>query len=147
MCATWGPIVIRICDGARTEIEDLQRVELLWQELLEKHAAIGMLLVFTHETPLPTAATQRHGRRVLPRYEDTLVLSVALLGLGFWASAFRVSLDAFVRITRRGTMAIEGTTEAAVERLTGELVGIDPEALLAAYHQLLAELEHERLAS
>lgn len=147
VCATWGAIVIRICDGVRTDVEDLQRVESLWQELLDSHHTIGMLLVFTHDTPLPTAATQRYAKQVLPRYDDALVLSAAILGLGFWASAFRAGLDALMRIARGGTVAIEGSVEAAAERLTRELVGIDPAALLEVVRELLAKLEHERLAS
>ncbi len=147
ICATWGAVVIRICDGGRTELDDLARVELLFDELLETRTAIGMLLVFTHETPLPTTATQRYAINSMSRYGDKLVVAVATLGLGFWASAFRTSLDAVLRLLRGGNMSMEGNVEAASRRLATELIGIDPDALLSAYRGLWAELERQRLAS
>lgn len=147
ICATWGPIVIRICDGARTEIEDLDRVEALFDELLESRSAVGMLLVITHETPLPTTATQRYALNAMSRYGDKLVVAVATLGLGFWASTFRTTLDTILRMLRGANMTIEGNPEAAVARLSGELIGIDPEALLSAYRGLWSALERSRMAS
>jgi hypothetical protein len=136
ICATLGAVVIRICDGNRTELDDLVRVEKLFEELLETHANIALLLVVTHGTPLPDAAVHRYSMEATQGYGDRLVLSVALLGLGFWASTVRATMGAFTRVLRRGNIWLEGSVERAIERLTGELVGIDADALLAAYQEL-----------
>jgi hypothetical protein len=141
ICATWGAVVIRICDGVRTEVDDLVRIQALFDELLESRSAVGMLVVFTHETPLPTTATQRHAINAMSGYGDRLVVAVATLGLGFWASAFRATLDAILRMLRGTHMAIEGTVDAAVARLSSELIGIDPDALASAYQGLWSTLE------
>jgi hypothetical protein len=135
VCATWGPIVIRICDGLRTEIDDLRRVELLFDELLETHTNTGMLLVFTQGTPMPDGATQRYAGNSMNNYGDRMVLSVAMLGLGFWASAVRAAFGTLARIARRH-MWIEGSVEQAVARLCMDLVGPDPDALMAVYREL-----------
>lgn len=142
ICATWGPVVIRICDGVRTEVDDLRRVERLFDELLATHANIAMLLVFTHGTPLPDAAAQRHAKSAMQAYEGRLVLSVALLGLGFWASAMRGSIGTLVRVVSRGDVWLEGSVERAVARLTTDLVGLDPDALASVYQELWDELAH-----
>jgi hypothetical protein len=144
ICATWGAVVIRICDGVRTEIDDLVRVQALFDELLEHHRAIGMLMVFTHETPLPTPATQRHAVSSMRQYNDKLVLSVAMLGLGFWANSFRVALDAIAGMLGHGTISISATAETAAQRLAMELIGIDPDALTVAFRQTWAELDRWR---
>jgi hypothetical protein len=141
ICATWGAMVIRICDGVRTELDDMVRVRALFDELLAQRPAIGMLLVFTHGTPLPTTAVQRYASSSMRELDGKLVLAVAMLGLGFWASSFRATVDAIARMVSGGTMAIEGTVEAAVQRLCAELIGSDPQALLDVYQQLWAELE------
>jgi hypothetical protein len=139
ICATWGAVVIRICDGSRTEIADLERVEALFDELLAHKPAVGMLLVFTHDTPLPSLATQRHAADGLRRLRGRLVLATATVGLGFWATTFRAGLDALFGALGGGVV-VEGRVEAAAERLAGELIGIDPAGLVAVYGQLWAEL-------
>jgi hypothetical protein len=141
ICATWGAVVIRICNGVRTEIDDLMRMEALFDELLETRSAIGMLLVFTHGTPWPTAATQRYAMNSMRVYDGKLVLGVAMMGLGFWANSFRGTLDTITRVVRGGTIAIEGSAEAAAQRLSMELIGLDPEALLGVYRDLWDRLE------
>ena len=139
ICATWGAVVVRICDGNRTEIADLERVDVLFDELLAKHESIGMLLVFTHDTPLPTLPTQRYAARSLERLRGRVLLAIATVGLGFWASTFTSAVDAILRAVD-GKIAIETTAEKAVERLAGELIGIDPVELLRVYRELSAEL-------
>jgi hypothetical protein len=140
ICASLGPIVIRICDGCRTELEDLVRVDQLFDELLEVHANIGMLLVFTHGTPTPDASVQAHARESMRKREDRLVIAVALLGLGFWASAVRAALSTLARVVSHGGISTEGTVEHAVARLTTELVGVDGDQLVRAYTLLWAQL-------
>jgi hypothetical protein len=140
ICVTSGPIVIRICDGARTEVEDLIRLTRLFDELLEVHPDIAMLLVFTHGTLAPDSTTQRHAKDAMRRYQDHLVVGVALLGLGFWASAVRAALSAIVRVVGHGSVSIEGSIEQAISRLTMELVGVDGEEVRRVYELAWAEL-------
>lgn len=128
----------------RTELEDLVRIQALFDELLEVHDNIAMLLVFTHGTPAPDGATQRHAKDSMAAYDKNLVLSIALLGLGFWASTLRRGLGAIVRVVRRSTVFIEGTVEAAIARLTMELVGIDGEQLVRVYAALWDELQRSQ---
>ncbi|KIG12006.1 hypothetical protein DB30_02124 [Enhygromyxa salina] len=139
-CASLGPVVIRICDGVRTEVADLVRQEQLFDELLETHANIAMLVVFTHDTPPPDGAAQRHAKQFMRRYRENVVVAVALLGLGFWASAVRVALSTIVRVVGHGSISIEGTVEQAITRVTMELVGIDAGEIQRAYELLWAEL-------
>jgi hypothetical protein len=139
ICATWGPVVIRICDGVRTETDDLRRVSALFDELLENHAYISMLLVFTHGTPMPDGAAQRYASESMRAYDDRLTLAVAMLGLGFWASAVRSTLATLAHMVRRNIW-IEGSVEQAIARLTSDLVGIDPDALMVEYQKLWDEL-------
>lgn len=146
ICASWGPVVIRICDGVRTEIDDLDRVQGLFEQLLAARPLVGMLLVFTHGTPLPIPTTQRHAANRMRELDGKLVMSVAMLGLGFWATAMRATFDLLIRTVSRGTIAIEGTIETAAMRLSSELIGVDPEALLEVHHRLWSELEQERRA-
>ena len=131
--------MIRVCDGGRTEIADLERVEALFDELLASKPVIGMLLVFTHDTPLPSPATQRHAAAGLLRLRGRVMVATATVGLGFWATSFRAGLDAVFRALGGGVV-VETRVEAAAERLAGELIGIDAEGLVAVYERLWAEL-------
>lgn len=139
ICATWGPVVLRICDGVRTELEDLRRLDLLFDELLATRADIAMLLVYTHGTPMPDAATQLHAVDSMRSYGDRLGLSVAALGMGFWAMTVRKTLETFARAAGHGVW-LEGNVEQAIARLSANLIGIDADALMAAYQELWNEL-------
>jgi hypothetical protein len=132
--------VIRICDRGGTEIADLQRVQEVFDELLGIHRNIGMLLVLTHETPLPGVHLQRYAKDTMLGYSDRVVVSIAVLGLGFWASAMRSALGLFRRIGSRSNMWLESSVEQAIARLTHDLIGIDADALTAVYQQLWEEL-------
>lgn len=139
ICATWGPVVIRICDGVRTEIDDLRRLDRLFAELLETRSDIAMLLVYTHGTPMPDAAAQRYAAESMATYGDRLGLSVAALGMGFWAMTVRATLAAFARAVGRSVW-LEADVEQAIARLSMSLIGIDANALTAAYRELWDEL-------
>lgn len=140
VCASWGPVVIRICDGARTEMEDLLRVQQVFDELLETHETVAILLVFMHGTPPPDAQAQRYVRESVARYRDRLILSAALLGLGFWASTARATLGLVARVVGPGNMWLENSVDRAIDRLAFELVGLDANALLTVYQQLTDQL-------
>jgi hypothetical protein len=139
ICATWGPVVIRICDGARTEIDDLRRLDLVFDELLETRADIAMLLVYTHGTPMPDAVTQHYAADSMRNYGERLGLIVAALGMGFWAMTVRSTLGAFARAIGRSVW-LEDTVEQASARLSTNLIGIDADALTVAYRELWNDL-------
>ena len=143
VCATWGPLVVRICDGRRTELEDLQRVEAIFDELLTRHRHVGILLVFHHGTPMPAGPTQRYAMDSTRRFGERLVMSAALLGLGFWADATRATLSTLLRLVG-ATLSIESSVEQAVARLTLDFVGIDPDALMTVYRDLWQQLQTEQ---
>jgi hypothetical protein len=139
ICATWGPVVIRICDGVRTEIDDLRRLDSLFDELLVTRADIAMLLVYTHGTPMPDAVTQQHAANSMRIHGDRLGLFVAALGMGFWAMTVRTTMGAFARAIGRSVW-LEDTVEQASTRLCTNLIGIDADALVVAYRELWNEL-------
>lgn len=145
ICAVWGYVVIRICDGVRTEVEDLDRVAAIFDELLEQRRHIGVLLVFAQGTPVPTLPTQRYAAEQVKRYGDRVVTASALLGLGFWASAVRGAFATLLSLDRSSPVSLHGSVDEAIARLGMELIGLDTDALASVYEQLAARL-HERAA-
>jgi hypothetical protein len=139
ICATWGPVVIRICDGVRTEIDDLRRLDLVFDELLEIRPDIAMLLVYTHGTPMPDAVTQQYVADSMRTHGDRLGLFVAALGMGFWAMTVRTTMETLARAIGRRVW-LEGNVEQASTRLSTNLIGIDADALVAVYRELWNEL-------
>lgn len=135
ICATWGPVVIRICDGVRTEIDDLRRLDLVFDELLEIRPDIAMLLVYTHGTPMPDAVTQQYVASSMRTHGDRLGLFVAALGMGFWAMTVRTTMETLARAVGRRVW-LEGNVEQASTRLSTNLIGIDADALVAVYREL-----------
>jgi hypothetical protein len=140
ICAIWGPVVIRLLDGAATEPRDIDRVRALLDEATQHWPSIGMLTIAHHGTPVPSVSTVRYSKQLMGNLEDRLVVGVALLGLGFWAEAGRASVDFLSRISmRRSTFMLGDSVEAVVERMALELVGLEREPLCAA----CAELERK----
>jgi hypothetical protein len=139
ICATWGPVVIRICDGVRTESDDVHRLDRLFGELLATHPDIAMLLVYTHGTPMSDAVTQQCVAECMRKHGERLGLFVAALGMGFWAMTVRSTIESLARATGRSVW-LKGDVEEAITRLTTNLIGIDAEALVAVYGELWNEL-------
>lgn len=138
ICALWGPILIRLVDGAPTEPADIDRVGVWLDELAERWPTIGMLTLAHHGTPLPSLATLRYSNQKLGALEDRMVIGIALLGLGYWAEAARAAVDSVSRIARRRTTyAFGSSVESVVERMALEFVGLDRARLCS----VCAELE------
>jgi hypothetical protein len=135
--AIWGPVSIRIVDGATTEPPDLDRIHAVVRELLDEWSTIGSLLIVHHGNPIPSLASMRYARALMTGFEDRIVVSVALLGLGFWAEAGRATTSFFARLARGNTFVLASSVESAVERMSLELVGVDREQL----HSACIELE------
>jgi hypothetical protein len=137
ICAIWGPVVIRLLDGAPTEPSDIDRVRALLDEATQHWPSIGMLTIAHHGTPVPSLSTMRYSKQVMGTLEDRLVIGVALLGLGFWAEAGRASVDFLSRIAmRKSTFSLGDSVEAVVERMSLELVGLEREPLCSACAEL-----------
>jgi hypothetical protein len=137
ICAIWGPVVIRLLDGAQTEPSDIDRVRVLLDELIQHWSTIGMLTIAHHGTPTASLATLRYSNQRMANLEDRLVVGVALLGLGFWAETGRATVDFVSRVARRkNTFAFGNSVEAVVDRMALELVGLDRERLCSACVEL-----------
>lgn len=134
--AIWGPVVLRIADGAPTELADIDRVHALLDEVLTTWPSAGMLLIVHHGNPNPSMATMRYASQVMADIEHRMVVGIALLGLGFWAETVRASTALLMRLIRGSTVALEGSIEDAARRMALELVGIDAEGLRLACQEL-----------
>jgi hypothetical protein len=134
--AIWGPVLIRIADGAPTDVADIDRLHCYFVEMLERWPTIGMLLVAHHENPMPSVAALRHAKQQMPALADRIVIAVALLGLGFWADAGRSMVGMFMRMAGGGTFVLEKSVDAAATKLGHELIGLDPAGLIDACAQL-----------
>ncbi|NVB37341.1 hypothetical protein G6O69_05825 [Pseudenhygromyxa sp. WMMC2535] len=141
--AEYGALVIRAIDGAPTEIEDVDRASDLIDELLERRANIGVLVIVEHGSPAPTPECMRHMRRRSQPRAERLVVGFAMLGLGFWAKAALHLTQVAVQAMNMSMFA--GTElRPVVEGMSRELVGLDPATILALCEQLRAELAAAR---
>ena len=138
--AVCGPVLIRIADGANTELGDIDRIHAWFTEMLAHQPNIGMLLVAHHGNPPPSMATIRYAVQQMGHMQERIVVGVALLGLGFWADTARAVTAGLMRLLRGGAVILASSPEAAIEGMVLELVGLDGAALLAA----TAELERLR---
>lgn len=134
--ATWGPVLIRIVDGAATEPADMDRLHALFLELLDEWPTIGMLLVAHHGNPIPSMATLRYANQLMAQLDDRLVIGIALLGLGYWAEASRTAINILTRLVRGNTFILASSVESAVDKMAFELVGLDREQLCLAAIEL-----------
>jgi hypothetical protein len=147
ICAIWGPVVIRLVDGARTEPSDIDRVRVMLEELIDHWPTIGMLTIAHHGTPLASVATMRYSMQRMGNLEDRLVVGIALLGLGFWADAGRTTVEFMTRLAnRRNTFMLGNSVESVVDRMAFELVGLEREQLCSAYDELERRFRPARAA-
>jgi hypothetical protein len=140
----WGPIVIRIVDGAATETPDIDRVHGLLAGVLLGWPSAGMLLISHHGNPQPSLATTRYATQVMHDIEDRVVVGIALLGLGFWADTGRATTSFLMRLLRGNSVVLESSVEAVARRMALELVGIDAEKLRVACEELERRFRAQR---
>lgn len=134
--AIWGPVVIRLIDGAATEPADIDRVHGLLAGVLLGWPSAGMLLIAHHGSPQPSFATMRYSKGLTGEIEDRLVIGIALIGLGFWADAARATAAWLMRIAGRSSVVLEGSVEGAARAMAMELVGLDAVGLIGACGEL-----------
>jgi hypothetical protein len=123
--ATWGPVLIRIVDGAPSEPSDMDQLHVIFLELLDEWPTIGMLLIAHHGNPVPNLTTLRYANQLMGELDDRLVISIALLGLGYWAEAGRAAISMLTRLVRGNTYFFASSVDDAIEKLVLELVGLD----------------------
>ena len=140
--ASEGPVVFRIINGARTDVEDVARVFEIVDGILERQAAAGLFVAVEHGSPLPSAEVRRFVGERMPLYGERLVVGYALTGLGFWASAARLFTVGLAKLGRITTI-IESSTEAIAERMALELVGLDGQALARRVEELRTQVGAE----
>ncbi len=140
----WGPILIRVVATAPTEREVLDFAAARFDETLERYSAVACLVVTEHGTPLPSGDALRYVRERYDLYGERLVMAYAVLGLGFWAGT-AVRLGAALVRASGHTALLDTPLERVCERLSLELVGVDPQALLARVEQLRARVQDRRL--
>jgi hypothetical protein len=127
--ATWGPVLIRIVDGAPSEPSDMDQLHVIFLELLDEWPSIGMLLIAHHGNPVPNLTTLRYANQLMGDLDDRLVISIALLGLGYWAEAGRAAISMLTRLVRGNTYFLASSVDDAIDKLALELVGLDREQL------------------
>ena len=133
--AIWGPVVVRLIDGAQTEPADIDRLHGLLAGVLIGWPTVGMLLVSHHGSPQPSVATMRYSKNQMADIEDRLVIGIALLGLGFWAETARATASWLMRFAQ-SSVVLEGSVDDAARRMGMELVGLDAEGLIGACDEL-----------
>jgi hypothetical protein len=134
-----GPVLIRVLNGATTEIEDVDFGCALFDAMLERYPAIATLAVVEHGTPIPSAAVRRYTAERFGSYAPRLIVGAVFLGLGFWASASLAATSLFMRVLGKQNGMIETSLEEIARKLSLELVGLDPDALVAFIEQLRAQ--------
>ena len=138
--ATLGPVGVRVVRTAPTALADIDEAKQIFDELLEGWPVIGALIVVHHGAPVPTGPVRRYARKAFGSYGDRLIMSHVMLGLGFWAAAGRAAVKTITGWTGHPA-PLESTVEAGAERLSTELIGVDPATLIAAHDQLLAQMQ------
>ena len=144
LVATADHLVIRIVDGHRTSVEDVERLARLFDTKFAEIRLVGFLQVIRQGTPPLAPEVRRHAATILGCYGDRVVGVIALVGLGFWTASLRFGLRAFNSLLRRNPMYIESTAEAGLETLARELVGLNVDELTEVYFQVsehMASLE------
>jgi hypothetical protein len=136
LVAVTSHMVVRIVDGHRTTTADFDRLDATVTRELAASPVFGVLQVVCHGTPPAPPPIRRHGAQLMERYAERSCVVVALLGLGFWTSALRTAIVAFTTLLRTTHIHLEDSVEAAAERLASELVGLNPEELVAAFTEL-----------
>ncbi|NJK31740.1 MAG: hypothetical protein HC927_04585 [Deltaproteobacteria bacterium] len=130
--ATCGSLMMRIVDGGRTELVDVDRALALFDELAETVDHVGVLIVVHHDSPTPPLPVLRYMASSGARLYQRGVMVCVVLGLGFWAMTAQRSL--MILASFAGTrVLIESNLEAAAERLAGTVPGLEPNTVLRAY--------------
>lgn len=140
--AEHGAVLVRVLDGEALSCDHVDRACEILDEMLTRFAAVGLVLVLEHGTPLMDPETVRYIRERFDPYGDRVVVVPIVLGLGFWRSAV---LRAAAQFPKSGHTVLPSVSlEHGAEALARELVGIDPGAIIAVCEQLRLRLRCQR---
>jgi hypothetical protein len=143
---TRGPLMVRVLDGGPTTIDDVDLACELIEQLLERHPTIALVVIVEHGTPAASLTVNRYAGDRFGSYGDRVLLGVCMLGLGFWAKAAFNSVTAALRFTAM-TALLDTSLESLARRMSDELVGLDPDDLVAFFEQQRAHLRAQRVAA
>lgn len=138
-----GPVIVRYLDGGPTTTGDVDHACRVFDDMLERHPAIAVLVVVEHGTPVPPAAVSSYIAERFGAYDDRAVFGVCMLGLGFWSSAAYAAMTMIVRLLGRSTVVLDTNLEAAASRMALELVGLDPKQLVDFCEQLRSQRDRQ----
>lgn len=137
---TSGPLIVRVVDGGPTSIESIDAACELIEQMLQQYPAIALLVIVEHGTPVLPLAVRRHAAERFGAYGARVLLGVCMLGLGFWAKAAFNSMTMALRFTGPVTLLLEYDVASFARQVSYELVGVDPDALVALVEQQRHEL-------
>lgn len=141
---TRGPLMVRVLDGGPTTVEDVDLACELIERMLQQYPAIALLVIVEHGTPVPSLAVRRYSAERFGSHGDRLLLGVCMLGLGFWAKTAFNSMTFALRFTGAMTVLLDTNLEKFAGQLAYELVGLDPDDLVALFEQQRAQLQAQR---
>lgn len=141
---TRGLLLVRVLDGGTTTVEDVDRACVLIDWMLERYPTVALVVIVEHGTPLVPLAVNRYAAERFGSYGARLVTGVCLLGLGFWAKAALNSMLVVLRFTDTNTVLIDTSLENFARQMVYELVGLDPDELVAFFEQQRAHLRAHR---
>ena len=132
-----GPVLIRVLAGEGLDRSRVDRACELLDAMLERYCAVGLIVMFEHDTPLPSRDILAYIRERFDPYGERVVVAVVMLGLGFWLSSF---LRMARKFRSQHTVLPSTSVQDGVEQLALELVGLDTEALARDCEALRARL-------
>ena len=137
-----GPVLIRVITSAPTEIVDFERCTRVVDDILLRAPAAGIWVVVHHGAPIPDSSTRRYMGQKLKGYGERVSVAFSLLGLGFWTSGAIAATVAINKVFGVNS-PITTSVEAGAERLCMDLIGLNPERLVAGHATLLERIaEH-----
>ena len=138
---TRGLLMVRVLDGGSTTLEDVDLACQVIDRLLERHPTVASVVIVEHGTPTAPVAVNRYAAERFGSYGDRLLVGVCMLGLGFWAKAAFNSMTVALRFTDAITLLLDTNLEGLARQLADELIGLDPDDLVAFFEQ---QREHMR---
>lgn len=138
-CATVGCVILRIIDGALTEVDTIDRFMTHAEAVLARAHFTGLWIVVNHGSPPPTLGVARHAARRLNAHGERQTTVYSMLGIGFWVAAARRTTVILNKLLRSPSF-IEDTVEAGARRLAMELVGVNSDELIEAHDRLRAKM-------
>lgn len=129
--ATCGPLIMRIIERARTDIEDVELMYELLDEARRNRLVPAVMVVVHHGAPIPAPHVLRYMAAGIPRLGSAAVM-FTMLGLGFWAQTTQCAL---LRLSQLAGMRVPVATDldSAAARLSRRTPSLDVATVISAY--------------